>query len=128
MTDTQALTQNEIHQDLEDFQVFESHQRLNKKEMFENQFLDFMKWFKDDVHSNYTRKDFQRMELKHLLYRVGGLVFVLLPLYLYFHSQFPQYALVWGGLFYSLPFSLPSKGKLCTCGPIALTNLLGLTG
>jgi hypothetical protein len=96
MTDTQALTQNEIHQDLEDFQVFESHQRLNKKEMFENQFLDFMKWFKDDVHGKYTRKDFQRMELKHLLYRVGGLVFVLLPLYLYFHSQFPQYALVWG--------------------------------
>lgn len=52
--------------------------------------------FKSDVHEKYTRKDFQRMELRHLLYRVGGYIFVLLPLYLYLHSQFPQYALVWG--------------------------------
>lgn len=39
MTDTQAANQTEIHLDLDDFQAFESHQHLNKREMFENQFL-----------------------------------------------------------------------------------------
>jgi hypothetical protein len=57
MENTQAANPTEIHQELEDFKAFESHQRLNKKEMFENQFLDFMQWFKEDVHSKYTRRD-----------------------------------------------------------------------
>jgi hypothetical protein len=96
MADVPRAIQAEIQRNFEDFQVFESHQHLNKKEMFESQFLDFMKWFKDDVHSTHTRKHFQRIELRHLLFRVGGYVFVLLPLYLYLHSQFPGYALIWG--------------------------------
>ncbi|NJL43653.1 MAG: hypothetical protein HC935_10985, partial [Pseudanabaena sp. SU_2_4] len=35
-----------VYKDFDDYQDFQSHQRLNKKEMFDEQFMDFMKWFK----------------------------------------------------------------------------------
>jgi hypothetical protein len=37
---------SEIYSDFQDFQTFEDHQHLNKKAMFEDQYMAFMSWFK----------------------------------------------------------------------------------
>lgn len=127
MADVSRVVQTEIQRNFEDFQVFESHQRLNKKEMFESQFLDFMKWFKDDIHDNHTRRDFQHIELKNLLYLVGSYAFILLPLYLYLHSQFSQYALVWGFPLLLLAIFFAQKGEVMHMRTHCPKNLTGIS-
>jgi hypothetical protein len=94
--DSLSTPDSNIYSDFTDYQAFESHQSLNKEEMFDDQFIDFMKWFKQDVRQRYSREDFQKIELSNLLTLAIGYLGIVLPLYLYLHWQFPQYALVWG--------------------------------
>jgi hypothetical protein len=91
MLDTPIARKEPVYSDFNDYIDFQSHEKLNKKEMFEPQFLKFMKWFKDDIHSRYTRQDFQRMEL-HLVIRLVFGYLALLGTYVYLHLNFPQHS------------------------------------
>ncbi|MBC8123132.1 MAG: fatty acid desaturase [Gemmatimonadaceae bacterium] len=85
----------EVYGDFQDYQKFESHRRLNKQEMFDRQFMDFMNWFKRDIHARYSKKDFQRIELKSLTTLLSGSIGLVIS-YVLLHHYLPQYALLWG--------------------------------
>ncbi|MDX2272534.1 MAG: hypothetical protein NW237_11405 [Cyanobacteriota bacterium] len=100
-----------VYDDFNDYLDFQSHSRLNKKEMFDPQFLDFMKWFKNDIHSRYSRKDFQRIELLNIVQLVIGFA-LLLAAYLYLHLTFPAYAWGWGVPLFLLALFVVQKGEV----------------
>lgn len=110
---TDHLTNQKIpvYSDFNDYLDFQNHQKLNKKEMFESQFLDFMKWFKDDIHKRYSRKDFQRMEL-NLVIRLFIGYSILFGLYLYLHTHFPQHALLWGVPMFIAAMAIVQKSEV----------------
>lgn len=91
--DSQA--QSTLAREFQDFNVFAGHRNLNKEEMFDEEFLEFVKWFKKDIHSQYTKKDFQRMERNNILALAIGYL-VVFGAYLVGHFYFPQYAWYWG--------------------------------
>ncbi|MGL5940007.1 MAG: hypothetical protein ACRC2S_06405 [Waterburya sp.] len=119
-------TNSSVYSDFSDYQKFASHQRLNKQEMFDDQFMNFMKWFKQDVHQTYTRQDFQKIELRNLAILAIGYLVILLPLYLYLHWQFPQSALVWGVPLFGLAMFFAKNGEVMhmrTHSPKKLTGI-----
>ncbi len=117
--------QPSIYGDFDDLQDFESHRRLNKKEMFDPQFLKFMAWFKKDIHSRYTRKDFQRMELNNLIQLVVGFC-GLIAAYTYLHFNFPQYALAWGVPLFIAAIFVVQKGEVMHMRAHSPSNLTGV--
>jgi fatty acid desaturase len=114
-----------VYKDFDDYQDFQSHQRLNKQEMFDDQFMDFMKWFKKDIHSRYSRKDFQAIERKNLALFICSFIALFLS-YLYLHANFPQYAFWWGvPLFIAALFAV-QKGEVMHMRAHSPSNLTGV--
>ncbi len=100
-----------VYEDFDDYLVFQDHRNLNKKEMFDASFVDFMKWYKDDIHQRYSRQDFQaHHRWNFLIFAVGGVA--LLACYVYFHTHYPNYALAWGIPMFAASFWVAQKGEL----------------
>jgi hypothetical protein len=114
-----------VYKDFDDYQDFQSHQRLNKQEMFDDQFMDFMKWFKKDIHSRYSRKDFQAIERKNLAQFIIGYI-ALFFAYLYLHSNFPSYALWWGIPLFIVALFVVQKGEVMHMRVHSPSNLTGV--
>jgi hypothetical protein len=114
-----------VYQDFDDYQDFRSHQRLDKKEMFDEQFMDFMKWFKKDIHSRYSRKDFQAIERKSLALFIAGFIALLLS-YLYLHSNFAPYAFWWGIPLFIAALFVVQKGEVMHMRVHSPSNLTGI--
>jgi fatty acid desaturase len=125
MTDSQVMSGTEVYSDFNDYLAFQAHGRLNKKEMFDSQFVDFMKWLKNDIHSRYSRKDFQRYELNSILQLTlgyGGM----LAAYTYLHLNFSQYAWWWGVPLFIAAIFIVQKGEVMHMrahSPNALTGV-----
>lgn len=116
--------QTAVYGDFDDYQDFESHRQLNKKEMFDADFLKFMAWFKKDIHSRYSRKDFQRMEFMHLI-QLGIGFAALAGTYTYLHTTFPQYGLVWGVPLFIAAMFVVQKGEVMHMRAHSPSNLTG---
>ncbi len=134
-------TEPEVYADFEDFQAFENQSGLNKKEMFEPQYVRFMQWFKADIHSRYSKKELQRIELKNVIILVTGYL-GMFACYLVLHSRFSQYAWAWGSVLFVAALYFSKKGDVMhmrTHSPLSMTGVawvdkaidycgLGLTG
>ncbi|MCG9892195.1 MAG: hypothetical protein MH252_14100 [Thermosynechococcaceae cyanobacterium MS004] len=114
-----------VYKAFDDYQDFQSHQHLNKQEMFDDQFMDFMKWFKKDIHSRYSRKDFQAIERKNLALFIGGFIALFLS-YLYLHANFPQYAFWWGISLFIVALFVVQKGEVMHMRVHSPSNLTGV--
>ena len=64
-------SQTTLANEFEDFKVLGDLQRMDRKELFDEQFMDFVRWIKKDVFSRYTKADFQRIERNNFLIFVG---------------------------------------------------------
>src|SRR5262249_17110257 len=64
-------------------------------ELFDDQFMHFIRWFKKDIFSRYTRSDLRRMERNNFLVLVGGYI-AMLSTYLVLHSYLPAHPFLWG--------------------------------
>ena len=93
--DDQASAQANLATEFEDFKVLGDLQSMDRKELFDEQFMHFIRWFKKDIYSRYTRAQLRLMERKNFLMLVGGYAGVLAA-YLLLHSFLPGYALLWG--------------------------------
>ncbi|MBV9389440.1 MAG: hypothetical protein JOZ78_23710, partial [Chroococcidiopsidaceae cyanobacterium CP_BM_ER_R8_30] len=124
--DSLSTSELNVYSDFSDYQKFASHQRLNKEEMFDNHFVDFMKWFKQDVHQTYTCKDFQKIELRNILTLAIGYLVILPPLYLHLHWRFPQSALAWGVPMFVLAMFFAVKGEVMHMRTHSPTKLTGI--
>lgn len=114
-----------VYKDFADYQDFQSHQRLNKQEMFDDQFMDFMKWFKKDIHSRYTRKDFQAIERKNLALFIVSFTALFLA-YLYLHDNFPANAFWWGIPLFVAALFVVQKGEVMHMRAHSPSNLTGV--
>ncbi|MBC8123133.1 MAG: hypothetical protein H7Y22_15005 [Gemmatimonadaceae bacterium] len=124
MQEKSVPPQAEVYTDFQDFQQFESHRGLNKKEMFDKQFTDFMGWFKRDIHSRYTRKDFQRFEMKSLLRLVLGTAALIIS-YALLHHYLPQYAFWWGVPLFAASIVVGISGEVMHMRTHSPSNLTG---
>jgi fatty acid desaturase len=114
-----------VYKDFDDYHDFQSHQRLDKKEMFDEQFIDFMKWFKKDIHSRYSRKDFQAIERKNLALFIAGLIALFLA-YLYLHLNFAASAFWWGIPLFIAALFVVQKGEVMHMRAHSPSNLTGI--
>jgi Fatty acid desaturase len=125
MTQQPKPTGNQaVYGDFDDYQDFESHRRFNKREMFDPDFLKFMAWFKKDIHSRYSRKDFQRIELRNIAQLSVGFIGMICA-YVYCHINFPQYALGWGALLFVVAIFVTQKGEVMHMRAHSPSNLTG---
>jgi hypothetical protein len=113
-----------VYGDFDDYQDFESHRRLNKQEMFDTDFLKFMAWFKKDMHSRYSRKDFQRIELNNIL-QLGAGFAALAGMYIFMHLSFPQHAWLWGVPLFIFALFVVQKGEVMHMRAHSPSNLTG---
>src|SRR5262245_47706695 len=72
-----SLSQATLASEFEDFKVLGDLQKMNRKELFDEQFMDFIRWFKKDIFSRYTKADFRRIERKNFLLLIFGYLAVL---------------------------------------------------
>lgn len=89
------VSQTSLANEFEDFKVLGDLQRLDRKELFDDQFMDFVRWIKKDVFSRYTRADFQRLERNNFIRLVLGNI-ALLSTYLLCRSLLPEHPVLWG--------------------------------
>ena len=75
--DDQLSSQTNLANEFEDFKVLGDLQAMDRKELFDEQFMDFIRWFKKDIFSRYTKADFRRIERKNFLLLVFGYLAVL---------------------------------------------------
>lgn len=95
LQEDEQTSQAALATDFEDFKVLGDLHSMNRKELFDDQFMDFVRWFKKDIFSRYTKAEFRRMERTNFLILVGGYLAVF-GAYLLLHSLAPQYPLLWG--------------------------------
>src|SRR5262245_2090501 len=89
------LLQATLASEFEDFKVLGDLHTINCKELFDEQFIDFIRWFKKDIFSRYTKADFRRIERKNFLHLVFGYLAVLVT-YILCHIFIPAHLVVWG--------------------------------
>jgi hypothetical protein len=95
MSTDKSSAQLEASASFQDIGQWKVHKGFKKDEMFDEQFVDFMKWLRKDIHSKYTTEDFRAMERRNVTSLIVGYV-CLGATYLALHNFLPQYALVWG--------------------------------
>jgi hypothetical protein len=88
-------SQADVANDFDDFKVLGNLKKLNRDELFDEQFLDFMRWFKKDVHSRYKKSDFQKIERNDFLFLVFGYI-ALIGCYISFRANLPEHPFLWG--------------------------------
>jgi hypothetical protein len=89
------LSQATLASEFEDFKVLGDLQSMNRKELFDDQFMAFIRWFKKDIYSRYTKADFRRIERHNFLLLVGGYLAVF-AMYLLCHAWLSTHPLLWG--------------------------------
>src|SRR5215470_20401898 len=89
------LAQATLASEFEDFKVLGDIQKMNRKELFDDQFMDFIRWFKKDIYSRYTKADFHRLERQNFLRLVLGYMAVL-AMYILCHMALPAHPVLWG--------------------------------
>lgn len=80
---------------LQDLSSFTAHRRLKRDEMFDDQFIDFMRWLRNDLKGVYTREDFQDIERGNMITLLVGYA-ALVGLYGVLHQLAPEHAWLWG--------------------------------
>jgi hypothetical protein len=93
--DEKATSQASLATEFEDFKVLGDLQSMDRKELFDEQFMHFIRWFKKDIYSRYTRAELRLMERKNFLMLVGGYSAVLAT-YLLMHTVLQVNPLLWG--------------------------------
>lgn len=88
-------SQASLANEFEDFKVLGDLERIDRKELFDEQFMDFVRWIKKDIFSRYTKADFQRIERNNFLRLAIGNV-GLLAAYLLGHTYLPEHPVLWG--------------------------------
>lgn len=88
-------SQASLANEFEDFKVLGDLERIDRKELFDEQFMDFVRWIKKDVFSRYTKADFQRIERNNFLRLVIGNI-GLLAAYLLGRTYLPEHPVLWG--------------------------------
>src|SRR5258708_4192024 len=88
-------SQASLASEFEDFKVLGDLQKMDRKELFDEQFMDFVRWIKKDVFSRYTKADFQRIERNDFLLFVGGYA-GLIAAYLLGRTFVPAHPVLWG--------------------------------
>lgn len=117
---------SEIYGDYQDYQEFASQlKKIGKKHNFTDDFLNFMDWFKKDIHSRYTKKDFQRMELKNFQILFFGFLGILAA-YLVLHTYVPGFALLWGIPLFIVGILVYKKGEVMHMRTHSPANLTGV--
>ena len=89
------LSQATLANEFEDFKVLGDLQNIDRKELFDDQFMDFIRWFKKDIFSRYSKADFRRIECKNFLSLVFGYLAVL-SVYILCHTFIPTHPVLWG--------------------------------
>src|SRR5262245_49790889 len=89
------LSQATLASEFEDFKVLGDLQKIDRKELFDDQFMDFIRWFKKDIFSRYTKADFRRMERRNFLLLIFGYLAVL-STYILCHTFLPAHPVLWG--------------------------------
>jgi fatty acid desaturase len=125
MQPPKIVKESEIYSDFQDFQTFADHQNLNKKAMFEDQYMAFMSWFKKDIHGRYSKKDFQRIELRNLTVLVAGYA-GMLATYVTLHHYYPQHALLWGIPLFLAALYFSKRGDVMHMRTHSPQNLTGV--
>lgn len=118
-------TQSTLANDFDDFKVFSDHKRLNKEELFDEHFLVFMQWLKKDIHTRYTKADFQRIELRMLLELVGGYSLVFL-IYVGCFLTWPDHPLVWGIPLFVAAIACATRAEVVHMRTHSPANLTGV--
>jgi len=93
--DDQLSNQSNLANEFEDFKVLGDLASMDHRELFDAQFMHFIRWFKKDVFSRYTKAQMRRMERNNFLMLVGGYLTVL-AMYLLLHSFVPAHPVLWG--------------------------------
>src|SRR5258706_10433943 len=91
----ETTTQATLATEFEDFKTLGDHQNINQKELFDDRFMDFVRWLKKDSFSRYTKADFQRIERNNFLTLVIGYL-GLLGTYLLCRAYIPDHPFLWG--------------------------------
>lgn len=118
----------EVFGDFDDFKVISSNkavEKIDKHEMFDEQFLDFMQWFKKDIHARYTKKDFQKIQLRAAIDVAVGYAFGL-GSYIFLHAKYPQYALLWGIPLFLVSLWIGTRGEVIHMRSHSPNNLTGV--
>ena len=118
-------TQSTLASDFDDFKVFSDHKRLNKEELFDEHFLQFMQWLKRDIHTHYTKADFQRIELRMLVELVGGYTLVLATYVLCF-LKWPEHPFVWGIPLFIAAIACATRAEVVHMRTHSPANLTGV--
>ena len=71
------LSQAALASEFEDFKVLGDLQSMDRRELFDEQFMHFIRWFKKDIFSRYTKAEFRRMERNNFLSLIFGYLAVL---------------------------------------------------
>lgn len=95
----------------QDFQEFKDLKTVNRNEMFDEQFLHFIKWFKADIKGRWTRADFQRMERNDLLSLLAGYSLVIVA-YVVLFNLYRGAALFWGPPLFCIAVWLATKAEV----------------
>lgn len=108
----------------QDFQDFREHGAVKKNELFDEQFLHFIKWFKEDLRGRYTVDDYRRMERADLLILLGGFCGVFVAYLVGFHFYRDQ-ALVWGIPLFVASLALATRAEVFHMRTHCPRNLTG---
>lgn len=109
----------------EDFKVLGGIESINKNELFDDQFLEFMKWFRRDVHSTYSKADFRRIERNNFIaYSVGFAALVAAYAALWLLAL--DWAWVWGPLLLLPALAVAKKGELVHMRAHSPINMTGV--
>jgi hypothetical protein len=95
MLEVDQTAQTAMAEEFEDFKVLGDLEKIDRKELFEHQFMDFVRWFKKDIFSRYTKADFQRIERNNFLTWILGYLGVL-SAYILCHIYLPEHPVLWG--------------------------------
>ncbi len=89
------LSQAALASEFEDFKVLGDLQKIDRKELFDEQFMDFIRWFKKDIFARYTKADFCRIERNNFLSLIFGYL-ALFATYILCHTSMPGHPVLWG--------------------------------
>jgi hypothetical protein len=95
MLEDDQTAQTAMAVEFEDFKVLGDLEKIDRKELFEHQFMDFVRWFKKDIFARYTKADFQRIERNNFLAWILGYLGVL-SAYILCHIYLPDHPILWG--------------------------------
>jgi hypothetical protein len=98
---------------------------MDRRELFEEQFMDFIRWFKRDIFSRYTKADFRRMERNNFIVLVVGFSAVLAA-YILLHNFAPGHPILWGAPLFAASVWVMRYGGIIHMRAHSPQNLTGV--